>query len=311
MSPHADDPRANSRGFVAGVGAYFVWGLFPLYFTLLDRSGSVEVLAHRVVWTLVAMLVVLAATGTLRSLRGISARNWLVVAAATTAICINWGTYIYAVTSGQVIQAALGYFINPLVSVLLGVVIFGERLSRGQIVALVLAAVAVAVIAIDYGRAPVIALVLAFSFASYGVLKKIVPLDPRTSLAAEGIVAAPIAIGYLVFLGGTGASTFVDHGPLYAIILMAAGPVTAVPLLLFGYAAQRIPLTLLGILQYLTPIMQMLMGILVLGESMPPVRWIGFGLIWLALVIFTVESRRGARRIRADRCEEPTSGMTK
>lgn len=279
-----------------------MWGCFPLFFALLDRSGAVEVLTHRMVWTLAAMLIVLAASRTLGSLRVISARSWLIVAAATAMICLNWGTYIYAVTSDQVVEAALGYFINPLVSVCFGVVFFGERLRRLQVVAVLIATAAVVVITVDYGRPPVIALVLAVTFALYGVLKKIVPLDPRTSLAAEGLVGAPFAVGYLIVLAVAGSSTFASSGVGYALLLAVAGPLTAIPLLLFGVAAQRIPLSVLGILQYLTPTMQMLIGLLVLGESMSTVRWIGFGLIWAALVIFTIGSkpaaRSGARRER-------------
>ncbi|NMN99887.1 EamA family transporter RarD [Gordonia sp. TBRC 11910] len=292
--------RSDPGGLAAGIGAYVVWGCFPLFFTLLDRSGAVEVLAHRVVWTFVAMFVVLVVTRRVRSLLVISPRSWLIVASATALICLNWGTYIYAVNSGQVVECALGYFINPLVSVVFGVILFGERLRPLQVVALIVAAAAVVVITVDYGHPPVIALVLAFSFGLYGVLKKIVPLDPRTSLTAEGVVAAPFALGYLIVLTVHGASTFTQFGIGYAVLLAVAGPLTAVPLLLFGVAAQRIPLSILGILQYLTPTMQMLIGLFVLGESMTPVRWVGFGLIWVALVIFTAGSRVSRENDKVD-----------
>ena len=283
-------------GIAFGVGAFLVWGTFPAFFGLLDFADPLEVLAHRVVWTLVLMLIVLAVLGRLASLRGISGRTWLLVAAASAAIAVNWGMYIYAVVSGRVVEAALGYFINPLVTVLLGVVIFRERLRRAQIAALVLAATAVVVITVDYGKPPIVALVLAGSFATYGLIKKVVPLDPRTSLTAEGVVAAPFAVGYLLFLGLTGAGSFVSGGTGQSLLLLAAGPVTALPLLLFGVAAQRVKLSTMGMLQYLTPALQMMWGVAVMHEDMPASRWIGFALIWLALVIFTTDIIRANRR---------------
>lgn len=286
----------SSSGIAFGVGAFLVWGTFPAFFGLLDFADPLEVLAHRVVWTLVLMLIVLAVLGRLASLRGISGRTWLLVAAASAAIAVNWGMYIYAVVSGRVVEAALGYFINPLVTVLLGVVIFRERLRRAQIAALVLAATAVVVITVDYGKPPIVALVLAGSFATYGLIKKVVPLDPRTSLTAEGVVAAPFAVGYLLFLGLTGAGSFVSGGTGQSLLLLAAGPVTALPLLLFGVAAQLVKLSTMGMLQYLTPALQMMWGVAVMHEDMPASRWIGFALIWLALVIFTTDIIRANRR---------------
>lgn len=288
----------DSTGLIAGVGAYLIWGMFPIFFGLLAPAGSLEVLAHRMLWTVLLMLGVLAVLGRFGSLRGMGARTWGLVSAATVAIGINWGVYIYAVVSGHVVEAALGYFVNPLVSVLLGVVLFRERLRPAQIAALVLAAVAVIVITVDYGRPPVVALTLALSFALYGVIKKVVPLDPRTSLTAEGVVAAPFAVAYLVVLAVTGTGTFLGNGVGHSLLLMAAGPVTAVPLLLFGVAAQRIPLTTLGILQYLTPALQMMWGVVVMHEVMPPSRWIGFALIWVALLVFTTDALVRARRAR-------------
>ncbi|MBH0121817.1 EamA family transporter RarD, partial [Rhodococcus sp. CX] len=259
-------------------------------------AGAVEILAHRVLWTLLLMLLLLAVLGKLGTLRGLGLRTWALVAAASAAIAVNWGTYIYGVTSGRVVETALGYFINPLVSVLFGVLFFRERLYRAQIAALLLATIAVVVITVDYGRPPIIALTLALSFALYGVIKKIVPLDPRTSLTGEGVVAVPFALGYLVFLTATGTGTFLTEGPGHAFLLVSAGLVTAVPLLLFGAAAQRVPLATLGMLQYLTPSLQMAWGVLVLHEAMPPSRWIGFSLIWVALVIYSADALRRARR---------------
>lgn len=285
-------------GILFGVGAYAMWGAFPAFFGLLEPAGAVEILAHRVVWTLVIMLVVLAALGRLRSLRGLRLRTWGLVAGASAAISLNWGTYIYGVVSGRVVETALGYFINPLVSVVFGVVLFRERLRPAQIGALLLAAVAVVVITVDYGHPPFIALTLAFSFATYGLIKKVVPLDPRTSLTAEGIVAAPFALGYLVFITVTGTATFVGHGAGHTVLMVSAGLVTAAPLLLFGAAAQRVPLSTMGMLQYLTPALQMAWGVAILHEDMPASRWIGFVLIWAALVVFTTDTLIRARRSR-------------
>lgn len=290
------DRTTNNIGVLCGIGAYLAWGMFPAFFGLLAPAGAIEILAHRVLWTLLLMLLLLAVLGKLGTLRGLGLRTWALVATASAAIAVNWGTYIYGVMSGRVVETALGYFINPLVSVLFGVLFFRERLYRAQIAALLLATIAVVVITVDYGRPPIIALTLALSFALYGVIKKIVPLDPRTSLTGEGVVAVPFALGYLLFLAGTGTGTFLGEGPGHAFLLVSAGLVTAVPLLLFGAAAQRVPLATLGMLQYLTPSLQMVWGVLVLHEAMPASRWIGFSLIWLALVIYSADALRRARR---------------
>ncbi|MEZ5154193.1 EamA family transporter RarD [Rhodococcus zopfii] len=290
------DRTSNNIGVLCGIGAYLAWGMFPAFFGLLAPAGAIEILAHRVLWTLLLMLLLLAVLGKLGTLRGLGLRTWALVATASAAIAVNWGTYIYGVMSGRVAETALGYFINPLVSVLFGVLFFRERLCRAQIAALLLATIAVVVITVDYGRPPIIALTLALSFALYGVIKKIVPLDPRTSLTGEGVVAVPFALGYLLFLAGTGTGTFLGEGPGHAFLLVSAGLVTAVPLLLFGAAAQRVPLATLGMLQYLTPSLQMAWGVLVLHEAMPASRWIGFSLIWLALVIYSADALRRARR---------------
>ena len=283
-------------GVSMGAGAYLLWGLFPAFFPLLEPAGPVEILAHRVVWTLVLMLVLVTVTGRLRKLRGLPLRTWVMVAAASAMISVNWGTYILAVNTGRVTEAALGYFINPLVSVLLAVVVLHERLRRLQWVAVGIAVVAVVVLTVAYGRPPVIALVLACSFGTYGLIKKTIPLDPRSSLTAEGLVAAPVALGYLVFLGLQGGSTFLSEGPGHTELIVTSGLVTAVPLLLFAGAAQRVPLATIGLLQYLTPVIQFLYGVFVNHEPMPASRLLGFGLIWLALVVFSADMLRRTRR---------------
>jgi chloramphenicol-sensitive protein RarD len=283
-----------------GALAYGCWGLFPAFFGLLGAAGTVEVLAHRVAWTFVIMVMVLLAWGRLRELRRIGSAAWRLAAAASFFIGVNWGVYIFAVTTGRVVEAALGYFINPLVSVLLGMALFRERLRALQAAAVAVAAVAVVVLTVDYGRPPVIALTLALTFAMYGLVKKVMPIDPRLSLAAEGVVALPLALGYLVFLAVAGGATFGSLGWTHTLLLIATGPVTALPLLLFGAAAQRVPLVTIGLLQYLTPTLQLMWGVAVVRESMPASRWAGFALIWMALALFTVDVvRRAGRRARA------------
>ncbi|BAX97935.1 putative RarD protein [Mycobacteroides stephanolepidis] len=285
-------------GYLFGAAAYFMWGLFPAFFPLLKPASALEILAHRMIWTLLLMLTVVAISRRLRDLIAMGPRNWLLLAGASVLIALNWGVYIYAVNSGHVLDAALGYFVNPLVTVLLGVLIFREPLSRWQLLALVLAVTAVIVLTINYGQLPVITLVLAVSFAGYGAIKKTVTVDPRVSLTAEGIVAAPFALAYVAFLGLTGQQHFLGYTHGHTALIVFSGVVTALPLLMFGIAAQRIPLVTLGLLQYLTPSLQMLWGVLVKHEAMPPERWAGFALIWAALVVFTVDVVRSARRVQ-------------
>ena len=289
----------STVGVAMGIGAYGLWGLFPAFFPLLEPASATEILGHRMAWTLVFMLILLTVSGRLSHLRGIPLRTWAMAGMASMLIAVNWGVYIYAVNSGHVVEASLGYFINPLLSVALGVVVLREGLGRWQLLALGLAVCAVVVLTVDYGRPPFISLTLAASFGMYGLIKKTIKLDPRSSLTAEGLVLAPLSIGYLVWLQFSGASTFTDHGAGHAVLLLTAGLVTALPLLLFGAAAQRIPLVTLGVLQYLTPVLQLAWGLAVVHEAMPPSRWLGFAIIWVALVIFTsdlvVKGRRSAR----------------
>ncbi|GGM52519.1 putative RarD protein [Longimycelium tulufanense] len=290
--------RPDPKGVALGASAYLLWGLAPAYFGLLAPAGPVEILAQRLTWTFVVMLVVATVTRRWLALRRLPGRGWAMVAAASVLISVNWGTYVYSVTSGHVVEAALGYFINPLISVLLGIVVLRERLRRGQWIALAVAGMAIAVLTVDYGRVPVIALVLALSFGTYGLLKKTVPLDSAGSLTAEGLILGPLAIGAVLWWQLTGQGTFTDHGVGHALLLVAAGPVTVVPLLLFGAATRRIPLAMVGLLQYLTPTLQFVWGVLVAREPMPASRWIGFALVWVALVVFTVDAVRAARRPR-------------
>lgn len=299
MTP-ARESGLNSRrgGLFYGLIAYGSWGLYPAYFPLLKPAGALEVLAHRIVWTMLLMTIVLAVLRRLPDLGSIARRTWLLLVAASALICVNWGVYVYAVSNSHVVDAALGYFINPLVSVLFGVVIFGERLVRAQMVAVVIAAIAVVVMSVTAGTVPVIGLVLAFSFALYGAVKKVVPVEPGVSVGLEAVIAAPFAIGVIVVLAVTGGGAAANHGTGQLLLMMLTGPITAIPLLCFAAAAQRLPLVTLGLLQYLTPSMQMILGVAMAREPMPPARWIGFGLIWVALAVFSADAVSRAFRGR-------------
>jgi chloramphenicol-sensitive protein RarD len=284
-----DDSR---RGLGYGAAAYLLWGLFPLYWPLLEPAGAVEILAHRIAWSLLTMLVVVVASRRLPQFRALfrrhRARNLLTLAAVV--IAVNWGTYIWGVNHHRVVETSLGYFINPLVTVLMGVVILRERLRPWQWAALGIATVAVVGLAVDYGHPPWVALTLAFSFGTYGLAKKQANVEAVESLTFETLVLVPVALAYLFWLGASGDSHFTGHGVDHALLLASTGVVTAVPLLCFGAAAIRVPMTTLGLLQYLAPILQFLLGVTVLGEHMSGMRWFGFALVWVALVIFTVDA---------------------
>ena len=290
-----NDGRRRS-GLLFGAGAYIWWGLCPGFFLLLLPATAPEILAHRFVWSAVFLLVLLAVVRRLGDLSRLSARASFQLLAASALIAVNWGTYIWAVTHGHVVDAALGYFINPLVTVALGVVIFRERLNRWQLLALVLAVAAVAILTAEVGEVPYVALILAFSFGIYGLIKKVVDADPRVGVAVETLWALPVAVGYLVWLQVHHQAHFVDYGTAHTALLLLAGPVTAIPLLLFAAAAQRLPMVTLGLLFYLNPGLQMAWGVLVGHEPMPVGRWLGFALIWLALLVFTADALRRARR---------------
>lgn len=284
------------RGITFGLVAYGVWGLFPLFWPLLEPAGAPEILAHRVVWSLVFMAVVLTVRRHWRTLRGLTARTWLQVATAAVLIAVNWGVYIFAVNDGKVVEAALGYYINPLVSVALAVVVLRERLRVLQWVAVSIAAVAVVVIALGTGGLPWIALTLAVSFALYGLVKKVVPLAATASLTAEALVLAPAALAFLTWLQLTGRSSLTGHGTGHVVLLAAGGLVTIVPLAAFAVAAKALPLSVVGFLQYLTPTMQFLLGVFWAHEHMAPSRWAGFVIIWAALAVYSVDAVRHSRR---------------
>jgi chloramphenicol-sensitive protein RarD len=286
------------RGFLLGVAAYAMWGLFPLYWPLLEPAGAIEILAHRIVWSLVTMAVlvlVLSRTATFRRVVA-DRRVTRLLAFAACLITVNWATYIWGVNNGHVVETALGYYINPLVTVLMGVFVLGERLRAWQWAAMGVAALAVAVLTVDYGRLPWVAIVLALTFGSYGLCKKQAGAPAIESITFETMVIGPLALAYVVWLGARGDSSFASHGVGHALLFMTTGIVTAVPLICFGGAAIRVPMVTLGLLQYLTPTLQFLLGILYFHEAMPAGRWVGFVLVWAALAMFTVDSLRHQRR---------------
>ncbi|MFF9849735.1 EamA family transporter RarD [Streptomyces litmocidini] len=278
-----------------------MWGLVPLFWPLLKPAGAVEILAHRMVWSLLFVgvaLVALRRWGWMSALVR-SPRKLGLITLAAAVITVNWGLYIWSVNTGHVVEASLGYFINPLVTIALGVLVLKERLRPAQWAAVGVGLSAVLVLAVGYGRPPWISLTLAFSFAAYGLVKKKVNLGGLESLAAETAVQFLPALGYLVWLGTRGTLAFGSHGAGHTALLAATGLVTAAPLVCFGAAAIRVPLSTLGLLQYLAPTFQFLLGVVYFHEEMPPERWAGFSLVWLALTILTWDALRTARKNRA------------
>jgi chloramphenicol-sensitive protein RarD len=288
----------NQRGYLLGIGAYGMWGFFPLYFKMLRPAGPIEILAHRVIWS--ALFVALLLTASRSWPRSAALRRrprtLAAIALAAVLIAVNWGTYIYGVNSDRVVETALGYFITPLISVAFGLAVFRERLRTVQWLALAAGTVAVAVLTVDYGRLPWIALVLAVSFSSYGLVKKRLGLPPADGLFVESSVLAVPGLAYLLWLDTAGRSTFTSVGGWHTVLLLVSGVVTAVPLLMFAGAANRIAMTGLGILQYIAPVLQFVVGVAIEHEPMPATRLAGFGLVWLALVIFTWDGLRAPRR---------------
>jgi chloramphenicol-sensitive protein RarD len=285
------------RGYLFGIVAYTCWGLFPLYWKLLRPATPVEILAHRIIWSLVVVLGIIAVSNGWRSLRRLTrmpAKLGLIALAAVV-IAINWATYIYGVNADRVVETSLGYFINPLVTVALGVIVLREHLRSTQWVALAIGGVAVGVLTLDYGHIPYLALTLAFSFGLYGLIKKRLAVPAADGLLVESAVLALPALAYLGVLTARGESTFGQVSGWHTTLLVLAGVVTAIPLLLFAGAANRIPLSAIGLLQYLAPILQLACGVLVYSEPMPAARLAGFALVWLALAVFTWDGVRHAR----------------
>jgi chloramphenicol-sensitive protein RarD len=282
-----------STGLIYAVCSYGIWGVLPLYFLFLAPTGAFEVVAWRVLFSLVFCAVLILSTRAWRpllvSLR--TPRTVWIMGLAGVLIFINWQTFILATLSGHVVETALGYFINPIITVLLGVLLLHERLRRAQWAAVAISLVAVLVLSVGYGTVPWISLILAFSFGLYGLIKKRVGghLDALSGLTLETIWLAPIAIIQLVAVSLISGLTLGTVSPVHTIALIGSGVLTAVPLLFFAAASRRLPLSTIGLVQYLTPVMQFLAGVFILHEPMPPERWLGFGLVWVALIVLTVD----------------------
>ncbi|GAB3392555.1 EamA family transporter RarD [Humibacter soli] len=299
----------SSRGLGFGIAAYVLWGFLPIYFIALEPAGPFEIVAWRVVFSLVFCAIALAVTRAWRAFGAILRRPRivLIMGVAGVLIYINWQTYVYAALSGQVVEASLGYFINPIVTIFLGVIILRERLRLTQWIAIGISIVAVVVLTVGYGQLPWIALVLAFSFGFYGLVKKQVgkDVDAVSGLTLETAWLTPIAIIQLVVVGLTTGITF-GHGSVWhSIAIVGVGVVTAVPLLLFAAASRRLPLVVMGFIQYFAPVLQFLVGVAILHEPMSPERWFGFALVWVALIMLTVDMVVTVRRERAAGRELP------
>lgn len=305
-------PGESSRsGLLAGAGAYGLWGLLPLYFPLLEPAGVWEIGAHRVIWSLVACLGLLALTGSLHRLQPLLADRRVLarLALASVLLAANWATFLVAVLTNRVVDAALGYFINPIVTVFLAVLVLGERLRRVQWIAVAIAGLGVVVITIGYGTVPWIAVVLAGSFGLYGLAKNRIGRDVPAvpGLVVETAVLTPVSLGFVLYLAATGTGTFLLASTgdglavrfglgWHALLLVGSGIATAAPLVLFAVATRRLPLATVGLLQFIAPIMQFAVGVLLFGEEMPPARWAGFVLVWCALLILGAEGYRARRR---------------
>lgn len=298
----AADVGERSIGAASALGAYLIWGFLPLYFLLLVPTGPWEIVAWRILLAFVFCLILLTVTRGWASFGRIlrQPRLLLLTAVAGVVIYVNWQTYILATLTGHVIEASLGYFINPIVTVLLGVLVLGERLRATQWIAIGISAVAVLVIVVGYGAFPWVALTLAFSFGFYGLVKKQVAprVDAVGGLTLESFWLIPVAIVQLIAVATTSGLTMGTAGPVHTVLLSLAGVITAVPLLLFAAGARRVPLTVIGLLQFVAPVLQFIIGAWVLGEPMPLERWIGFGLVWAALIVLSVDSVVFARRAR-------------
>jgi len=305
--PHRDDDYR--RGLAFGTSAYLMWGAFPLYFPLLKPAGTTEILAERMAWSFVTMVIVMLVGpglgGVWRVLR--DRRQLGLLAAAAFLVAANWGVYIYGVNSGHVVESSLGYFINPLFTILLGVVVLGERLRPAQWVAVGIGAAAVAVITIDYGRPPWIALVLAFSFGMYGFCKKKAGVPALDSLAVETALQFVPAVVAIAIVGGEGSLVFGTRWDT-SVLLALSGVITVVPLLCFAAGTRLLPLSVIGLLQFLTPVLQFSVGVGIRHEKLPTAELLGFCLVWVALIVLSADGLRaqqGARRAARAARDEP------
>ena len=293
-----DKAKVRSLGLLFGVSAYTLWGLFPIYWPLLKPANPLEIVSHRAVWTLVFCFIILALTKTLKSTLSLLKRPKIVAGLflSSILISINWIIYIYAANTGHVIEASLGYFINPLVVIATGVIVLKEKMRPLQWTAVGIAAIGVAVLTIDYGRLPWIALGLALSWGSYGLVKKQLGLGALEGLSIETLLSSGFYLGYLIWLGNRGEGHF-TYSLTLTLLLIGGGAVTAIPLLLFNGSTNRLPLTLVGLLQYITPTIQFCIGVWYYHEDMPAARWAGFLIIWVALMSLALDLIRSSRTV--------------
>ena len=293
-----DKAKVRSLGLLFGVSAYTLWGLFPIYWPLLKPANPLEIVSHRAVWTLVFCFIILALTKTLKSTLALLKRPKIVAGLflGSILISINWIIYIYAANTGHVIEASLGYFINPLVVIATGVIVLKEKMRPLQWSAVGIASIGVAVLTIDYGRLPWIALGLALSWGSYGLVKKQLGLGALEGLSIETLLSSGFYLGYLIWLGNRGEGQF-SHSLTLTLLLIGGGAVTAIPLLLFNGSTNRLPLTLVGLLQYITPTIQFCIGVWYYHEDMPAARWAGFLIIWVALMSLALDLIRSSRTV--------------
>ena len=285
-------------GFWAGVAAYTIWGLVPIYWKLLQHVPAIQVLGHRIVWSLAVLLILLTARRRVRSAFASPPRVVGLYAIAAALIAVNWFLYIFAVNAGFIVETSLGYYITPLVNVLFGVVFFHERMRPAQWIAIALATAGVIQLTWAYGAVPWIAFGLAASFGTYGLAKKKAPLDPLAGLTLETALLAPLAIVYLLILHRSGDGAFLRTGAASDALMIGGGLVTTVPLLLFAAAVRSVPLSVIGILQYIGPTMQFILGVFVYHEPFSRTQFVGFSIVWLALAIYAGDSLR-ARRVAA------------
>jgi len=285
-------------GLVYGVSAYVLWGMFPLYWPLLEPANPLEIVSHRAVWTMVFCIIVLSLTKALKSTLATFKRPRVAIKLFTTTILIsiNWLIYIWATNNGHVVEASLGYYINPLIIIAFGVILLKEKMRPLQWAAVSIATIGVVVLTVDYGRLPWVALGLALSWGSYGLIKKQLGLGALEGLAIETLIAFIPYCAYLIFIGSQGDGQF-GHGAGLTILLISAGAVTAIPLLLFNGSTTRLPFTTIGLLQYITPTIQFSIGVWVNHEAMPTARWVGFIFIWMALTTLAIDLLRSGRAV--------------
>jgi len=285
-------------GLIYGVSAYVLWGLFPLYWPLLQPASALEIVSHRAVWTMVFCIIVLALTRALKSMLATFKRPKVAAKlfATTTLISINWLVYIWATNNGHVVEASLGYYINPLIIIAFGVILLKEKLRRLQWAAVSIATVGVIILTIDYGRLPWVALALALSWGTYGLVKKQLGLGALEGLAIETTIAFVPYCGYLIFIGAKGDGQF-GNGIGLTALLISAGAITAIPLLLFNGSTNRLPYSTIGLLQYITPTLQFSIGVWINNEAMPTARWVGFIFIWFALMTLAGDLVKSGRAV--------------